>query len=91
VGVLTLFVTREEGIRMEGIVKSWMEDEGVGWIRVEGGDDVWVHFTGIADDPVRFPNGYRFLREGQHVTFDLIVNPLLKEQSRTAINVTIKP
>lgn len=74
---------------MIGIVKFWDQDEGVGWISVEGENDVWVHFSDIADDVDRFPNGYKFLMEGQRVAFDLQINPLLKEQSRKAINVIV--
>jgi cold shock protein len=74
----------------EGIVKSWSEDEGFGWIAVPGEEDVWVHFSGIKWDPVRFPTGFRFLREGQRVTFDLVENPRSKEQARRAENVVVK-
>ena len=74
---------------MKGIFQSWMEDEGFGWIRVEGGDDVWVHFSDILRDPIRFPNGYRFLKPGQLVEFQLEVDPRLNEQARKAIHVKI--
>ncbi len=75
---------------MDGIVKSWIEDEGFGWISTEGQDDIWVHYSDITPDPVRFPNGYRSLKIGQHVSFDLMMNPLLKEQSKKAVKVIIK-
>lgn len=57
-----------------GIVKWFKEDKGYGRIMLDGQDvpHVFVHFSAIKPDSVRFPNGYRFLKEGQKVTFDLI-------------------
>ncbi|PSR28838.1 MAG: hypothetical protein C7B46_18900 [Sulfobacillus benefaciens] len=50
----------------EGIVKWYKEDKGYGRIMLDGqdGNHVFVHFTAIRPDPVRFPTGYRFLKEG---------------------------
>ncbi len=30
---------------IKGICKIYHEDEGWGWISIEGEDDVWVHFV----------------------------------------------
>ena len=50
----------------EGIVKWYKDDKGYGRIMLDGqdGNHVFVHFTAIRPDPVRFPTGYRFLKEG---------------------------
>jgi CspA family cold shock protein len=73
----------------EGIVKSFDIDQGFGWIEVDGQDDVWVHFTGIIPDPVRFPAGFRFLRTGQRVAFDIEERERSDYQRRIAVNVVI--
>lgn len=50
----------------KGTVKWFNATKGFGFIsREDGGDDVFVHFSAIQGD------GYRELREGQKVTFDL--------------------
>ncbi|MDY0396106.1 cold-shock protein CspD [Virgibacillus halophilus] len=48
-----------------GSVKWFNADKGFGFIEVEGGDDVFVHFSAIQGD------GFKTLEEGQHVSFDI--------------------
>ncbi len=48
-----------------GTVKWFNNEKGYGFIAVEGGDDVFVHFSGIAGD------GFKSLEEGQAVQFDV--------------------
>ncbi len=49
----------------KGTVKWFNADKGFGFITVEGGDDVFVHFTSIQGD------GFKSLDEGQAVSFDI--------------------
>jgi len=49
----------------QGTVKSFNADKGYGFIAVDGGRDVFVHFSAIQMD------GYRSLEEGQRVEFDI--------------------
>jgi CspA family cold shock protein len=49
----------------QGTVKWFNGDKGYGFIAVEGGPDVFVHFSAITGD------GYRNLEEGQKVEFDI--------------------
>ena len=48
-----------------GTVKWFNAEKGFGFIEREDGDDVFVHFSGIATD------GYKTLEEGQKVEFDV--------------------
>ena len=49
-----------------GTVKWFNNEKGFGFISVEGGDDVFAHFTAIQGE------GFRSLEEGQKVSFDIV-------------------
>ena len=49
----------------QGKVKWFNSEKGFGFIEVEGGSDVFVHFSAITTD------GYRELKENQRVEFDV--------------------
>ena len=49
----------------QGTVKWFNGDKGYGFIAVDGGQDVFVHFSAITG------GGYRSLQEGQKVEFDI--------------------
>ncbi|MBC5997907.1 cold-shock protein [Romboutsia ilealis] len=51
---------------MNGIVKWFNSEKGFGFISVEGGDDVFVHFSAIQGD------GFKTLEEGQAVSFEIV-------------------
>ena len=49
-----------------GTVKWFYADIGFGFIEVEGGNDVFVHFSAITGD------GFKTLDEGQRVEFNVV-------------------
>ncbi|MBO8177415.1 cold-shock protein CspD [Aeribacillus pallidus] len=49
-----------------GKVKWFNNEKGYGFIEVEGGDDVFVHFTAIQGE------GFKTLEEGQKVSFEIV-------------------
>lgn len=48
-----------------GTVKWFNAEKGFGFIERENGNDLFVHFSGIAAE------GYKSLEEGQSVEFDI--------------------
>lgn len=49
----------------QGKVKWFSNEKGYGFIEAEGGDDVFVHFTGIVGE------GFKTLDEGESVSFEI--------------------
>ena len=49
----------------QGTVKWFNGEKGYGFIAVDGGDDVFVHYSAIQGD------GYKSLEEGQRVEFEV--------------------
>ena len=62
-----------------GIVKWFNNEKGFGFISVEGGDDVYAHFSAINVD------GFKTLEEGQKVSFDIVEGA----RGPQAANITI--
>ncbi len=50
---------------MKGTVKWFNAEKGYGFIQVEGGEDVFVHFSAIQGE------GFKTLDEGQSVEFEV--------------------
>ena len=50
---------------MKGTVKWFNAEKGYGFLQVDGGEDVFVHFSAIQSD------GFKTLDEGQAVEFDV--------------------
>jgi CspA family cold shock protein len=65
--------------RVLGTVKWFNASKGYGFIEVEDGDDVFVHYSAIQSE------GFRTLEEGQRVEFSIEQGP----KGLQAANVTI--
>ncbi|MCF8566404.1 cold-shock protein [Alicyclobacillus tolerans] len=63
---------------VQGTVKWFNSEKGYGFIQVEGGNDVFVHYTAILGE------GFRTLEEGQRVEFDIVEG----QRGPQAANVT---
>ncbi|MCS7223153.1 MAG: cold-shock protein [Armatimonadetes bacterium] len=62
-----------------GRVKWFSDQKGYGFIEHEGGKDLFVHFSSIQ------AQGYRTLKEGQIVQFDIIET----DRGPRAVNVRV--
>lgn len=62
----------------QGTVKWFNAEKGYGFIQIEGGNDVFVHYTAILGD------GFRTLEEGQRVEFEIVEG----QRGPQAANVT---
>ncbi|MFC4619730.1 cold-shock protein [Camelliibacillus cellulosilyticus] len=49
-----------------GKVKWFNAEKGYGFIEVEGGNDVFVHYSAIQEE------GFKTLEEGQEVEFEIV-------------------
>jgi len=65
---------------LKGTVKWFNAEKGYGFISIEGGEDVFVHFSAIEGE------GFKSLEEGQSVQFD-ITNGNRGEQAANVVKL----
>ena len=73
---------KAQAVCVKGKVKWFNPRLGYGFIRQEDGKDVFVHYSSIQTPQ---PDGFRNLREGQEVEFELVEN----DRGPTAVNVVV--
>jgi CspA family cold shock protein len=56
-------------MQLKGVVKWFNNAKGYGFIGRDNGPDVFVHYSGIAQD------GYKTLSEGDEVEFEIVQGP----------------
>ena len=62
-----------------GRVKWFSDEKGYGFIEMENGEDLFVHYSEIADE------GFRNLEEGSEVEFDVVEGRKGKQASRVEV------
>jgi len=73
-------VATATGARTQGAVKWFNESKGFGLVTPEaGGKDLFVHFSEIRAD------GFRTLKEGQRITFDVTTGPKGQQASNVRV------
>ncbi len=70
---------------MDGKVKWFNDQKGFGFIERAGGDDVFVHHSGIQG------NCFKTLKEGQSVTFDIVQDVKGPRASNVQIAIGSQP
>lgn len=74
------FLELEVSNTMEtGKVKFFNAEKGFGFITMENGKDVFVHYSGIVSE------GFKTLNDGDQVTFDIVT----EDRGDKAVNVSV--
>ncbi len=65
--------------RMAGTVKWFNDKKGFGFIKRDGGDDLFVHFNSIEGD------GFRTLKENDKVEFEVVTTAKGEAASKVTV------
>ena len=53
-------------VKTKGTVKWFNDRKGIGFFRLESGDDVFVHYSALQGE------GFKTLKEGENVEFEVV-------------------
>jgi len=65
--------------RQQGVVRWFNSLKGYGFIGCDDGEDVFVHYSSLEMD------GYRKLKEGQTVEFEVEANPRGRQAAKVVV------
>ncbi len=71
--------------RIKGIVSWFNAAKGFGFLTQDGGNDVFVHYSALPGE------GYKSLKEGQAVEYDVILGSRGKPQADKVVLVSAAP
>ena len=72
-------------MKTKGTVKWFNDRKGFGFIRLESGDDVFVHYSALQGE------GFKTLKEGENVEFEVVQGAKVPQASNVLKMAVAEP